>query len=119
MLDTILRRLNEQANGYEARARERRAVTPHDPVADALDFCAKSLRRECEAIRLDTADLSVREWAALNHASEQAVRLWIRRGEVKAAKDAAGEWRIGRDVKRERKAKAKPRADLTLHKGAA
>lgn len=102
MIATLVRRFDALAADLQSAAQVRRAVTPVDPAADALEYASRQLAGLCARVLEETRFLTVAEFARLQQTSESNVRLWIKRGEIHPLpeKNVRGEWEISREARR-------------------
>jgi hypothetical protein len=100
MLQLIPTELLQRADEWDAEAKQRRRVSPVDPVADTLTYCAASLRETARQAEAARRTLSTTEYARLHSVSPATVRKWIARGELSAELNDAGDWRIPRTSQR-------------------
>lgn len=93
------------AKAWREEASKRKGITPTDPVADTLVYCAGELEQRVVMIESDiaTAMQTVEERAAVEHVTPQTVRSWIRNGELTARRGANG-YEIPREAERVRRA---------------
>lgn len=94
------------ADGWEREASDRRRISPVDPVADTLAFCAADLRERAKQAEAARTTLTTSEFARLNDVSSGSVRKWIARGELQAERGIDNDWRIPVTAKRRVKREA-------------
>lgn len=70
----------------DAEVARRRSVSQHDAVADGISYAVSEVRARIATLTAPGRELSPAEWAAEQdpHVSEQAVRNWIKAGELAA-----------------------------------
>lgn len=73
----------------------RRKISKHDPVAEALEFCASELAEELRMYDAPDATCTVLEFAREHGVSGACVRRWARVGKVDAIRTPKG-YRIKR-----------------------
>lgn len=100
LIPTEIRKL---VDTWKKEVSQRRAVTPHDPIADATAFRARELEDTIKLVEQSTKTFSTREYAKLKGVRDGTVRKWIDAGELEATKNAAGDWEIPRTAARTRK----------------
>lgn len=110
MLDSLFDSFTALAGQWRSRAADRRTVTPDDPAAHALMFCAGALDDAVRELRDGTTRLTVNQYASLVVTSPASVRRWIRKGELQAEQDAKGEWHIPRHARRKLPPRVRRRA---------
>lgn len=90
---------------WQRDAAARRARTPHDDVAAALDSCAAELQ---EAFARESDEpLTPEEWGASHGGlTAQAVTRMCRLGELEAYRDVRGRWKIPPHAERARRVAA-------------
>lgn len=93
------------AKAWRDEASKRKGITPTDPVADTLVYCAGELEQRVVMLESDiaTAVQTVEERAAAEGVTPQTVRAWIRNGELTARRGANG-YEIPRDAEHVRRA---------------
>ena len=89
------------AESWREEAARRRQLSKHDPVADALVYCADEAKVTLAPFTAPDAVLTVEQFAADQGVTPQAVRNWIHRGELPATKTPHG-YRIARAARRAR-----------------
>lgn len=104
MRDAITAAVRQLAATFRQDAAQRRRFTPNDQAADAIDACASELLAELARVEEATRTLSPDEYAAAHQTTASSVRRWCARGELAAIRNAAGDWAIPRDARREKKA---------------
>src|SRR4051812_45954362 len=88
-------------DAWVAEAGHRRRVSAVDPAANAMEFCARELRKEIERVDRETAYLTVSDFAKTKCVSESTVRRLCAGGELEGAlKGFDGDWRIPRNARR-------------------
>ena len=88
----VLSRAIAAAEQWEAKAKERRQLSAHDPVADTLEFCSRELRLSLDNVALE--EISTAEYAQMHGKNEVTVRRWCLRGLI--GRKVGGEYRIRR-----------------------
>lgn len=103
----LTRSVQTVAQTWRQEAELRRTRWQQDPVAPALESCASELESELARVQREARPLTVAEYARAHGAAAATVRRWIAAGELEASKDAAGDWRIPRGARRQRRARAR------------
>lgn len=80
---------------WSVDATKRRALSQHDVAADALDYCAGALSETVVRLSDATAELNVREYAALHGRPLSTVRRWCQKGALRARRKGR-DWMIRR-----------------------
>jgi excisionase family DNA binding protein len=101
--------IRKRVDSWKTEVSQRRAITPHDPVADTFAYCAKDLEETIKLVEKSTPTFTTRQFAQLKGVRDGTVRKWIDAGELEAHKNGAGDWEIPRGAVRTRK-KRKARA---------
>lgn len=78
------REVERAAESYRREAGQRRRHSPHDPVADTLEFVANDLIERARLLSDPTTLRSIEAYAAEHQVSAQTVRNWIRAGKLEA-----------------------------------
>lgn len=92
------------ARNWVEEARRRRELSKHDPIAEALDYCAAEIQETMRPFDDPTRSLTPAQYGAEHGGvSAQAVTKWIRNGELEATRGPRG-WQIARSAVRRRKA---------------
>lgn len=86
----VTRACKALASEWLADATKRRALSARDVAADALDYCAGALSETVVRLSDATAEITVREYAALHGRPLSTVRRWCLSGALRAR-------RVGRD----------------------
>ncbi len=102
---TVTAAARDVAEGWRREADQRRRLSRHDPVADALDYCAAELLDQLRMVDGPAAVRTVEQYAADHGVTPQTVRNWIGRGELEAYRTPHG-WRVPRTARRRRGAEA-------------
>lgn len=93
------------AESWLAEANQRRRISKHDPVVEALEYCAAELSETVRGLDAPGAMRTVEQFAAEMCVTGSAVRRWIAAGRLEATLTPHG-YRIQRNAqvrKRERK----------------
>ncbi len=101
MIDALLDAGRKLAISWQSEADRRRRISPNDPVADTLDYCAGEILTQLGELQQDSTWVGVEDYAELHDVTPQTVRNWIRRGELKSHKSGHG-YIIHRNAKRQR-----------------
>lgn len=88
-----LKLLERVTKKWRAEARRHRAITPVNPIADTIDYCAAELEGALQDAARADAYLTVDEYATQYRASPQTVRTWCRAGKIPAERTPSG-WLI-------------------------
>ena len=99
----IPREIRTRVDSWMQEVKQRREVTPHDPVADTFAYCAKDLEETIKRVEKATPTFTTRQFAQLKGVRDGTVRKWIDAGELEATKNGAGDWEIPRGAVRTRK----------------
>lgn len=104
MLDAVFARVQAVADGWAKEVAKRRRLTNVDPVADTLEYAAGELSAELEQLREDCRMLTPEQFAQLRAGgvTPQAVRNWIKNGELEAYRTPRG-WQIPAAAERRKK----------------
>jgi len=94
--------MKSTATGWKREAEKRRGISPVDPVADTLEYCAGELAARLRAAAANDEYETVEERAKRERVTPQTVRIWIRTSQLAAEEGAKG-YRIRRDAQRVRK----------------
>ena len=84
VVDRILADFIVVAEAWEQQARDRVAFAASDPLAEALQHCAQTLRMAVKHAHNQADLVSVAELAELHSVSRQTVHNWIKKGLVEA-----------------------------------
>ena len=95
-------------------AKDRRAVTTIDPVADTFAYCANDLEKRIERAERAKPTYTTKEYAGLYKVRDGTVRKWIDAGELEAHKNGAGDWEIPRSARRVRTAGSRRDPDVSV-----
>ncbi len=90
MTDTAIAEARSAASMWKAEADKRRIVSPHDPVADAFEYCAGDLLERMRPIDAPDAVQTVEQYAADHGVTAQAVRKWVATHRLDAIKTPHG-----------------------------
>ena len=104
ILDLILASSRAVAETWRDEATRRRKISPTDPVADTMEFCATELLDHLQGVDRQTHWLGSEDFAQLHGVTPQTVRNWIRNSELEAVKTEKGGYMINRHATRQRSA---------------
>lgn len=97
--------LKSLAESWVKEAAQRRARTPNDQTADALESQARELLATIERVERETATLTVEQYADEHDVDPSTVRRLCGKGQIEGAvKGLDNEWHIPRDARRLEKA---------------
>lgn len=93
----------ERLAAWDAEVARRRAMAPHDPVADGIAWAADELRATLESSENEHRLLTPFGWGQMQSppVTAQTVTRWIRNGELPATRSGRS-YRLTVDAKRRR-----------------
>lgn len=96
MFDLVFTEFARRATAWREEVQLRRDRSAVDPVADAMESCARDLEATIRKLELACDRLTTEQYATLHGTTPQTVTRWIRNGELDAEKTATGDYLIAR-----------------------